>query len=330
MARIVRLYRTGGPEELTLEEAAPEQPGAGEVRIRVEAIGLNNSEVQFRHGVYPLPTGSLPSRIGRECSGVVEAVGDGVQQFAIGEEVSTIPAFDIQRNGVYGEWCVVPETALERMPARLSRLEAAAVWQQYLTAYGPLVLFSRLTPHSVVLILAGASSVGLGAIQVAKLFGATVIATTRTAAKQDILHRTGADHVIISDGTDVAPRVREITGARGFDVALDPIAGPGLAELADAAGQEAAIFVYGQLSPEPTPLPLIPLLRKGLTIRGYTLWEITLQPERREAARRFILRHLESRALSPVIDRVYTLDEIVEAHRYLESGRQAGKVVVRV
>jgi NADPH:quinone reductase-like Zn-dependent oxidoreductase len=330
MRRIVRFYETGGPEVLRLEEAAPEPPRADEVLIRVQAIGLNNSEAQLRRGDYPMLMAQLPSRIGRECSGIVDAVGASVTSVRPGDLVSTIPAFDVQRHGVYGEWCVVPEVGVTRTPDRLTRIEAAAVWQQYLTAYGPLMLNSQLGPEKIVLITAGASSVGLGAIQIAKLSGARVIATTRSVTKVRVIQAAGADHVIVMGSQPFPQAIKQATDGRGFDICLDPIAGNGLLELVDAAAPEAIIHLYGQLSTDVTPLPLIPLLRKGLSIRGYTLWEITLNAKRRTKALAFIFERLQSGALRPVIDKVMPLDEIIAAHRYLESGRQAGKIVIDI
>jgi NADPH2:quinone reductase len=329
--RIVRLYEIGGPEVLRLEAVPPEAPRAGEVRLRVRAIGLNNSEAQYRRGEYPMRDTTFPTRLGRECSGIVEALGEGIGDgVAHGDFVSTIPAFDIQRGGVYGEWAVVPAAALVPVPAGLSHLEAAASWQQYLTAYGPLVEQVELRPGDTVLITAGSSSVGRGAIQMARLLGCTVIATTRSRAKCSVLLAGGAHHVVVTGEEDLASRVSAITGGKGFRLALDPIAGPGLAALAEAAGQAATIVEYGQLSREPAPFPLLAALRKHLTIRGYTLWEITLDPARRARAVEFIAGHLARGTLRPAIDRVFTLDEVVEAHRYIESGHQTGKIVIDV
>ena len=328
--RIVRFYEVGGPEVLRLEAAAPEAPLMGEVRLRVRAIGLNNSEAQYRRGEYPMRDTTFPTRLGRECSGIVEALGEGVTGVSLGDFVSTIPAFDIQRGGVYGQWAVVPAAALVPVPAGLSHLEAAAVWQQYLTAYGPLVEQANLRPGDTVLITAASSSVGRGAIQMAGLLGCEVIATTRSRAKGKVLLAGGAHHVIVTGDEDLASRVSAITGGKGFRIALDPIAGPGLAALAEAAGHEATIVEYGQLSRDPTPFPLLAVLRKHLTIRGYTLWEITLDPARRGRAVDFIAGHLTRGTLRPAIDRVFALDEIVEAHRYIESGQQTGKIVIDV
>ncbi|MBM3646766.1 MAG: zinc-dependent alcohol dehydrogenase family protein [Alphaproteobacteria bacterium] len=328
--RIVRLYEVGGPEVLRLEAVPPEAPRAGEVRLRVHAIGLNNSEAQYRRGEYPLRDTTFPTRLGRECSGIVEALGEGVTSVSVGDVVSTIPAFDIQRGGVYGEWAVVPAGVLVSVPDGLSHLEAAAAWQQYLTAYGPLIEHSTLRPGDTVLITAASSSVGRGAIQMARLLGCRVIAATRNPAKRDLLLASGAHHVVVTDEEDLASRVSAITDGKGFRVALDPIAGPGLRTLAEAAGHQATIFEYGQLSRDPAPFPLLDVLRKSLSIRGYTLWEITLDAARRRRAVDFISGHLARGTLRPAIDRVFRLDDIVEAHRYIESGRQTGKIVIDV
>ena len=328
--RIVRLYEVGGPEVLRLETVPREAPRPGEVRLAVRAIGLNNSEAQYRRGEYPMRGTTFPTRLGRECSGLVEAVGDGVRSVRPGDEVSTVPSFDIQRGGVYGEWAIVPAAALVPMPAALSHVEGAAVWQQYLTAYGPLVEHGALGPGDCVLVTAASSSVGRGAMQMAKLLGCEVVAVTRSPAKVEALRAGGADHVIVASEEDLVSRVAAITGGRGFRLALDPVAGPGLAALAQAAGTAASIVEYGQLSREPTPFPLLDVLRKGLAIRGYTLWEITLDPARLARAVDWIGSRLASGALRPVIDRVFALDQIVEAHHYIESGRQNGKIVVDV
>ena len=272
----------------------------------------------------------FPSRIGRECTGTVVSVGEGVTAFRPGDRVSTIPAFDVKRNGVYGEWAVVPEAGVVPVPMGLEVVKACAIWQQYLTAYGPLVLYSECGPDDTVLITAAASSVGLGAIQMAKARGSKVVATTRTPAKRGILERVGADRVVVPREEELEPAVMEISGGRGFTVCMDPVAGPGLKTLVSCAAREARIFLYGQLASEPTPLPLVEIMRKGVCVRGYTLWEVTLDAVRRAAAVDYISRGIQSGTLDPVIDRVMAFDDIVEAHRYLETGKQAGKIVIAV
>jgi NADPH:quinone reductase-like Zn-dependent oxidoreductase len=329
MPRVVRFHRLGGPEVLTLEDVPAAAPGPGEVRLVVEAFGLNRSEVQFRRGDYPLLAARFPARLGKEAVGVVEAVGPGVTGVAPGARVTTIPNFDMGRYGVYGETATVPAIALAPVPRGLSTVEAAAIWQQYLTVYGPFVEYGLVARGVVALITAAASSVGCGALQVARLLGATTIATTRQEAKRAALLKAGADHVVVTAREDLPARVREVS-PRGADLVFDPVAGPGLATLAEAAAPGATIVLYGALAAEPTPYPLVTALRKGLSVRGYTMWEVLNDPARLARARRWIVERLEAGALRPLIDRTFPLDRIVEAHAYMESDAQVGKIVVTI
>ncbi len=329
MPKIVRFYETGGPEVLKVEELPLVEPGEGEVRLAVEAIGLNRAEVMFRQGQY-LENPELPSRLGYEAAGIVDAVGPGASGIQIGDRVSTIPSFSMRTYGVYGESAVVPAYAVARYPDRLSSVEGAAIWMQYLTAFGALIEFGRLQKDAFVLITAGSSSVALAAIQIAKSAGALAIVTSRGAGKKSFLRDAGADHVIVTDEEDLVERVMAITSGKGVSLVFDPVAGPLLGKLADAAAPGACIFEYGALSPAPTPFPLFPALAKGLTVRGYTLFEIVKDPERLARGKRFVYNGLESGALKPIIDRTFPLESIVEAHKYMESNQQKGKIVVTV
>ena len=329
MPKIVRFYETGGPEVLKIEESPLVEPGVGEVRLKVEAIGLNRAEVMYRQGQY-LETPVLPSRLGYEAAGVVDAVGPGVTGVNIGERVSTIPSFSMGSYGVYGESAVVPAYAVASYPGNLTPIEGTAIWMKYLTAFGALIEFGHLQKGAAVLISAASSSVGLAAIQITRSVGATPIAITRGADKKSFLLGAGADHVIVTDEQDLAEGVMAITAGKGADMAFDPVGGALLGDLAGAAASGATIFEYGALSPAPTTFPLFAALAKGLTIRGYTLFEIVKNPERLARGKQFIYSGLESGALKPVIDRTFPLEGIVEAHRYLESNRQKGKIVVTV
>ena len=329
MPKIVRFYETGGPEVLKIEESPLVEPGRGEVRLKVEAIGLNRAEVMYRQGQY-LETPVLPSRLGYEAAGVVDAVGPGTEGVKIGDRVSTIPSFSIGSYGVYGESAVVPAYAVARCPGDLTPTEGAAIWMQYLTAFGALIEFGHLQKGASVLISAASSSVGLAAIQITRSVGATAIAITRGADKKAFLLGAGADHVIVTDEQDLAEGVMAITAGKGAGMAFDPVGGALLGDIAGAAAPGATIFEYGALSPAPTIFPLFAALAKGLTVRGYTLFEIVKNPERLARGKQFIYSGLESGALKPVIDRTFPLGSIVEAHRYMESNRQKGKIVVTV
>ncbi|HEX3446088.1 MAG TPA: zinc-dependent alcohol dehydrogenase family protein [Chthoniobacterales bacterium] len=328
MPKIVRFHQVGDASVLKLEELPKPQPKEGEVLLKVEAIGLNRAEVMFRSWQY-LDEPKFPSLIGYEAAGIVEAVGPGVTGFKPGDRVSSIPSFRMTEYGTYGEYVVLPAYALSRYPDNLSPAEGTSIWMQYITAYG-VVEFGGLKKGQHLLITAAASSVGLAAIQTAKAVGAISIATTRNKAKASALSDVGADFVINTNSEDLVQRVHKITDGKGFALAFDPIAGPGLETLAKAAGKGAMIMEYGALAPEPTPYPLFAAISKGLTIRGYTLFEINTDPERQGRAKKFILDKLADGTFKPIIAKTFKLDEIVEAHRYMESNEQIGKIVVTV
>ena len=330
MPRVVFFDRLGPPEVLQIRDVPLAEPGPGEVRIAVEAFGLNRSESQMRQGTYPMIDATFPSRVGKEAVGRVTAVGPSVQGVEVGARVTTVPCFDMNKHGVYGEFAIVPALALAPVPRGLGAVQAAAIWQQYLTAYGPLVEYTELGPGRTVLVTAATASVGHACIQVAKAQGATVIATTRSADKAERLRRTGADHVVVTGEEALAARVLALTGGRGADVIVDSISGPIVTELAECAAFRGRIFLYGRLDERPTPYPLIPCMKKALSITGYTLWEIVLDPQRRARAERWIIDRLEQGVFAPVIDRVFTLDQIVEAHACMDANRANGKLVVTV
>ncbi len=330
MPKIVRFHELGQADVLKLEELPLAEPEEGELRIKVEAIGLNRAEVIFRKGQY-LESPELPSKLGYEAAGVVDAIGAGVEGFQIGDRVSSIPAFSMTKYGVYGESAILPVNAVAHYPENLSAAEGAAIWMQYLTAYGALIHYGKMKKEDVVLITAASSSVGLAAIQLTKAAGALAIATTRGADKKQFILDAGADHVIVTDEEDLAKRVIEITSGAGANLIFDPVGGPALLDLAAAAAQGASIYEYGALSRDPTPFPLLPSLAKALTVRGYTLFELTQSPELCAQAAEYIFNKLQSGELKPVIDEQhFSLDEIADAQRYMETNKQKGKIVVTV
>lgn len=329
MVKIVRYYTTGNPDVLKIEDLPLTKPCAGEVRLKIEAIGINRVEIMFREGKY-LET-DFPARLGSEAAGIVDAVGEGVNGIHVGDRVSTIPAtFSMGKYGVYGESAIVPANSVAIYPEQLSPSEGAAIWMQYLTAFGALIEFGQIQRGDHILITAASSSVGNAAIQMVKASGAVAIATTRGNAKKRLLFDAGADYVVVTDEEDLANRVKEITSGKGVDLIFDPVGGPMLETLADVAAQGATIYVYGALASAPTPFPVLTALGKGLSVRGYSMVEINKDPEKLARAKRYVYEGLKSGTLKPLIDRVFTLDEIVEAHRYMESNQQNGKIIVTV
>jgi NADPH:quinone reductase-like Zn-dependent oxidoreductase len=328
MARVVRFHEHGGPEVLRIENVEVPPPGPGEIQIRVKALGLNRAEALLRAGTY-IEKPSLPSGLGYEAAGTVEAVGDGVGGFVPGDAVSVVPRSMI-RWPAYGDFATFPADAVVKHPSFLSWKEAAAVWMQYLTAYGALVDIARLRREDFVVITAASSSVGLAAIQLANMVGATTIAVTRTSAKKQALLEFGATHVIASAEEYLEVRLRDIAGPEGVRVVFDPIGGPIFEPLTAAMSRGGVLIEYGALSPEPTPFPLFSVLSKSLTLRGYLVHEIIGDPGRLDAAKAFILDGLASGALRPIIAKTFRFGQIIEAHRFLESNEQFGKIVVTV
>jgi NADPH:quinone reductase-like Zn-dependent oxidoreductase len=312
MAHIVRFYQTGGPEVLKIEQSHVPPPGPGEVRIAVKALGLNRAEAMFRSGQY-LEQPKFPARLGYEAAGTVEAIGEGVQGLKVGDAVSTIPAFSQNKHGVYGDSATVPAFAVAKHPTTLSWVDAAAIWMQYATAYGALIEIAGLKTGDTILIPAASSSVGIAAIQIANLVGATPIALTRRSSKRQPLLDIGAAHVIATEEQDLAAETMKLTRGKGARIVFDPVGGPTIAKLTTAMAEHGTLILYGALSTEPTPLPLMDALIKSLTIRGYVLFEITGDPKRLESAKRFIVEGLAAGTLKPIVAKTFPLEQVVEA-----------------
>lgn len=329
MAKVVRFEQLGGPEVLKLVDTEVRAPQADELKLDVRAIGLNRAEAMFRAGHY-LETPKLPCGLGYEAAGVVTAVGPGVTGFKAGDVVSVIPGFSMNQYACYGTEAVVPARSVVKHPTSLSFEQAASVWMQYMTAYGALVAIAGVKHGDFVVIPAASSSVGLAAIQIVNAAGGIPIATTRKPAKKQSLLDLGAKYVVATEAEDLVSEVARITSNQGARIVFDPVGGPMLEKLAKATAYEGIIFQYGALSTEPTPFPLFTALSKGLTVRGYTLMELKVGSDRFEAGKKFVLDGLERGDLKPVIAKSFPLEQIVEAHRYLEANQQVGKIIVTV
>jgi len=328
MSKVVRIHQTGDPEVLKIEDMVVGDPGPGEVRVRIEAIGLNRSEAMYRRGGYLTPP-QLPSLMGYEAAGVLEAVGAGVTGFTPGNRVGVLPNYRMGDYGAYAERAIIPAKSLIATPPDLTSIQAASIWMQYFTAYA-IIEIAHVGIGDFVLIPAASSSVGLAAIQLANWAGAVPIALTRHSAKAAALRAHGAKHVIASTEVDVVAEVMRITGGKGVRAAFDPVGGPYIEKLALAMADEGIVFVYGGLSEQPTPYPHWTAAMKGLSIRGWVASAIWNKPERFTRVKEAILLGLAQGHLQPVISRTFPLSQIVEAHRYLESNEQIGKIVVTV
>lgn len=327
MARVVRIHEHGGAEVLRFERVNQGPPKRGEVTLAVEAIGLNRSEVMFRNGRH-VETATFPARLGYEAAGVVKEVGEGVSRFTIGDRVCLIPPPSVTRWGTYADEVNVPADYVVPIVAQMGMIEAAATWMAAITAYGIMVDVGGLRAGDSVLVLAASSSIGLACIQMARLIGARSIATTRIRAKAADLLKAGADDVIVTGEEDLVDRVSSLTGGSGVRLALDPVAGPGFERMVSACSGGGTIVLYGELDSQPAPLPVLDLIGKGLTVRGFTFKEVVLDAGRRERAVGFIQSAIATGTLRPTIDRNFRFEQIADAQRYLEGNAQFGKIVV--
>jgi NADPH:quinone reductase-like Zn-dependent oxidoreductase len=327
MPKVVRFHELTGPTALKFEDQPSREPKTGEVRIRVQAVGLNRAEVLYTRGQY-LEQPRLPSGLGYEAAGVVEAVGPGVEPSLIGRHIATVPGFSINNYAVLGEEAIVPVANIAAYPEKLTPAEAAAMWMQYLTAWGGLVNIGKIGKGDFVLISAASSSVGIAALQIAKEEGANTIATTRTSKKREELHEAGADHVIATAEEDLVARVQEITAGKGARVIFDAVAGPFVEQLVGAASYHGIVIEYGALSLQPTPFPLAPAMHKQLTMRGYTLREVNADHDLSHTAREYVFDRVADGRFQIKIDKTFPFADTVKAYQYLESNEQIGKVVI--
>ncbi len=327
MSRTIRFPKAGGPEVLEFIEMEVPAPGPHEVRIKVRAIGINRADSMWRRDKY-VESPVFPASLGYDAAGIVEAVGKGVNDFKVGDTVSTIPAFSLNKYFTYGEVVLAPDHAVVKHPESLSFVEAASVWMMFITAYGALVFDAQVKAGDFVVIAAASSSLGLAAIQIANHAGATPIALTRTSEKKQRLHEAGAPHVVAVREQDMVAEVMRITGGTGARVAFDPVGGPDFLKLIAALAFQGIAYIYGALSEDDPPIPVLEMIRKMAVVKGYSVRLVTGDAERRKVAVEYVTKGLASGALKPIIDRIFKFDDMVEVHRYLENGGQFGKIVV--
>lgn len=323
--RAVVLTEAGGPEVLRVEERRVPPTGPGEVRVRVAGSGVNRADLLQRRGGYPAPAGWPADIPGIECAGVVEAIDEGVDRWAVGDEV-----MGILGGGGYAEAVVTHADALVRVPHGMTPLEAAAIPEVFMTAFDAAWRQMRLGEGETLLVHAAGSGVGTAAIQLARAFGARSIGTSRTPEKLDRARALGLDHAV--EGNPGWPgRVLEITGGRGVDVILDLVGGAYLAGNQGVLAARGRHIVVGVPGGGAGTLDLRSLMARRGTLRG-TILRARPLGEKIELAREFEARVLplfDSGRLKPVIDRVLAPEEAPEAHRALEENETFGKVVIR-
>ncbi len=327
MSRSVRTHEFGDAEVLRVEEVEVGEPASGKVRLRIRAIGLNRTEITLRSGRSPVRP-ALPTGLGFEAAGVIEAVGPDVMGFSAGDRVALVPAYGAAQYPLYGEVAIAPARSLVAIPDGVDFVEAAATWAAYGTAWGGLVAAGALQAGQTVVISAASSSVGLAAVQIARRVGARPVALTRTTAKAEDLRRLGASAVIATTEQDVVAEVQRLTDRKGAPLVFDPVGGPGSATLAKATANGGMLVLYGALDARPTVVLPFDVFSRDLTIRGLALPALTRDDARLAFLKAFVTAGLAEGAFRPTVARTFAFDRIAEAHRFIEAGEQVGKVVV--
>ncbi len=323
MAYAIRFDKTGGPEVLRGEEVAVGNPGPGFVRIRHEAVGLNFADTCFRMGVYPVP---LPNGIGVEAAGVVEAIGEGVVNVAVGDRV-TYTGF-INTLGAYSTERLIPAAPLIKLPDAISCETAAAMTMRGLTSAYLMRRIWPLKSGDTILLHAAAGGVGLIVSQWAKLLGLTVIGTVSTEAKAEVARAHGCDHVIDYSREDVAKRVRELTGGVGASVVYDSVGKATFAASIDSLKRRGLLVCVGTASGPIPPIDATQLAIKGsVFVTRPALADYIADRAEKNALANELFEHVAARRIRIEINQRYRLHDAAQAHRDLESRKTTGSSI---
>lgn len=322
MARVAVIERTGGPEVIQWVERELPPPGPGEVRVRHNAVGLNFIDTYHRSGLYPVP---MPSGLGSEAAGVVEAVGEGVTSLSPGDRVATFgPGL-----GAYASERNVPAEILVKLPDAISDEVAAAVMLKGCTAEYLVERCARVQPGTTVLVHAAAGATGQLLVQWLKHLGASVIGTVGSPDKAERARALGADHVIEYKSEDIATRVREITGGAGVTVVLDGVGGSSWEASLKSAARRGLIVSFGNAGGPVEGVNLGVLSRHGsLFVTRPTLWDYYATPAEREAGVVRLFELVASGVLKVEIGQRFKLEDAAEAHRAIAAGETMGATLL--
>ena len=321
MSKAIRFHKTGGPEVLQLDDVEVGEPGAGQVKIRHTAIGLNFIDTYQRSGLYPLP---LPSGAGSEGAGVVEAVGAGVTQVKAGDRV----AYAGGTPGAYSESRLYAADRLVKVPAGISVQQAAAMMLKGLTVQYLIRRVYRVEKGETVLFHAAAGGVGLIACQWLKALGATVIGTVGSDDKANIAKAHGCDHAIVYTRENFAERVKQITGGAKVPVVFDSVGKDTFAGSLDCLKPRGLLAVFGNGSGPVTGVDLNTLARGSFYVTRPTLMTYTASRSDLEAAAKELFEIVKSGKVKIEINQTYKLADAAQAHRDLEARKTTGSTVL--
>ena len=324
MTKAIRIHETGGPEVLTYEDVDIGDVGAGQVRLKQTAIGLNFLDVYQRTGMYPI--GNLPKTLGMEAAGVIEEVGDGVEDFAIGDRVAYAGGL-----GSYAEERVWGTDRLVKLPDGIDDQTAAAMMLQGMTAYYLLNRAYRVKSGDTILFYAAAGGVGLIACQWAKHLGATVIGCVGSEEKAELARANGCDHPILYRDENVPERVKEITGGEGVPVVYDSVGKDSFEDSLDCLRPFGLMVSFGSASGPVEPFNIAALGPKGsLHLTRQTLGTHTATRELLDECAGALFDVVGGGQVKINVNQTYPLAETAQAHRDLEARKTTGSTVLTV
>ncbi|ALR77551.1 quinone oxidoreductase family protein [[Enterobacter] lignolyticus] len=323
MAKAIRFYETGGPQVLRYEDVTVGEPGPGEVRLRQVAVGLNYADTYFRNGTYPIP---LPSGMGVEASGVVEAIGAGVTNVAVGDRV-TYTGF-LNTLGAYATERLIPAAPLIKLPDNITFETAAAMTMRGLTSAYLLRRIYNFRPGDSILLHAAAGGVGLIVAQWARLLGLTVIGTVSSEAKAEVARAHGCDYTINYSHEDVAQRVRTLTEGVGVNVVFDSVGKNTFMGSLDSLRRRGLMVCVGTASgPIPPFDPVLLAMKGSLHLTRPALADYIADPAEKAALAAELFDHVGSGRIRIDINQKYALQDAVKAHSDLESRKTTGSSI---
>jgi len=329
VAKTIVVNQIGGPEVMRIVDRDPGEPGAGEIRIRHKAVGINFADVHYRRGTAPphamakLP---IPFTPGLEAAGIVDAVGPGVSQFRVGDRVAYASAS--HTIGAYTEARIYPAERAFKLPDGVSDVDAAALMYRGITVHGLVKSCRPVKPGDVVLLHAAAGGVGTIISQWAKHLGATVIGTVSTEAKAEYARAHGCAYVIATDREDFVPRVRDLTQGKGVNVVFDGVGGDTFLRSFDCIRKYGMMVSFGQAAGMMVPVDPVLLQHKGLYLTKFSGSTYNADVAEYQQRASEVLTAIQAGVLKRGEHALYSLDTVGEAHRELESRRSTGSLVI--
>lgn len=323
--KAVNIKEFGPAENLEIIETEKPSPAPNEVLIKIAAAGINRPDIVQRNGFYPAPKGASPI-MGLECAGKITEIGKSVSEWKVGDKVCALLS-----GGGYAEYAVAHSGCCLPIPESFSMEQAAALPETYFTVWSNLFDRAGLESGETILIHGGTSGIGTTAIQFAKAFGAKVIATSGNDEKCRQSGELGADHTINYKTEDFVERSREITNGRGVDVILDMVAGEYVGRNVKSLAEDGRLVIIAVQGGVKVDFNILPVMKKRLTITGSTLRprDNAFKSDIAAKLKSNIWPLLENGAIAPVIDTVFTLEDVIAAHNYLENGDHFGKIILK-